>query len=299
MDMYDVIIIGGGPAGLSAALNFGRGLKRALVIDEDKPRNRVTEESNGYLTHDGISLLEFRKLAQKDALKYEGVSLERDRVMNVEKQDGHFIVSTSTDAFESRQVLLAAGLREKQPDIENFEQFYGISIFYCPWCDGYELRNRPLAVMVDQDTIGHLVMLISNWSRDLLFCTNGADVLTDAHRKMFENKGFKYNEAVISELSGAGGQVETITFENGTEAQIKGMIARMHWDTDFDFLEGLDLKREDNGKFTVDSFSETSMEGLYVAGETKNNFAGQLIDAASDGGMVAKYMMMKQIQAGF
>lgn len=113
--MYDVIIIGGGPAGLSAALNFGRGLKRTLIIDAAEPRNRVTEESHGYLTQDGVSPDEFRKNAQKDALKYESVSLENDRVTNIEKDGEHFIVSTSSGEYTSKQVLLATGLRERGP----------------------------------------------------------------------------------------------------------------------------------------------------------------------------------------
>ena len=94
-------------------MNFGRGLKRTLIIDAAEPRNRVTEESHGYLTQDGVSPDEFRKNAQKDALKYEGVSLENDRVINIKKDGEHFIVSTSTNQFKSRQVLLATGLREK------------------------------------------------------------------------------------------------------------------------------------------------------------------------------------------
>lgn len=99
--MYDVIIIGGGPAGMSAALNFGRGLKRTLIIDAEQPRNRVTEESHGYLTQDGTSPDEFRKHAQKDVLKYEDVSLEHDRVTNIEKHEGHFVVSTSSRHFKA------------------------------------------------------------------------------------------------------------------------------------------------------------------------------------------------------
>lgn len=162
--MYDVIIIGGGSAGLSAALNFGRGLKQTLIIDAAEPRNKVTEESHGYLTQDGISPEEFRKKAQRDALKYEGVSLENERVTNIEKDGDHFTVSTSSNQFTSRQVLLAAGLRESGPEIKNFEDFYATSVFYCPWCDGYELRNRRLAVMIDEVSINHMVMLISNWS---------------------------------------------------------------------------------------------------------------------------------------
>lgn len=297
--MYDVIIIGGGPAGLSAALNFGGGLKRTLIIDAAEPRNRVTEESHGYLTQDGVSPDEFRKNAQKDALKYEGVSLENDRMTNIEKYRGHFIVSTSSDQFTSKQVLLATGLRESGPKIKNFEDFYGTSVFYCPWCDGYELRNRRLAVMVDEVSINHMVMLISNWSSDLVFCTNGERIITEEYKELLERKGFKYNEEAITELTGSNGQVESLIFEDGTVEDIQGMIAKMNWDTNFDFLKNLELKRRDDNGIEVEQFGETSVSGLFVAGETKTNFAGQLINAAADGADVAKFMIIKQLQKEF
>lgn len=297
--MYDVIIIGGGPAGLSAALNFGRGLKTALVIDAGEPRNRVTEESHGYLTQDGVSPGEFRKAAEKDALKYEGISIERDWVTNIEKADNHFIVTTSNGQYTSRQVLLAAGIRERSPEIKNFEQFYGTSVFYCPWCDGYELRGRRLAVMVNEDSINHMPMLISNWSSELLICTNGTSKISEETKELFDSKGFKFNEAVITKLTGTDGNVESIAFEDGTAEKIEGMIAMMEWDTQFSFLNSLDLNRGKKGEIETDQFGATSVSGLYTAGETKTNFAGQLINAAANGGDVAKFMIMMLIQENY
>ncbi|MGO1922978.1 MAG: NAD(P)/FAD-dependent oxidoreductase [Jeotgalicoccus sp.] len=297
--MYDVIIIGGGPAGLSAALNFGRGLKTALVIDAGEPRNKVTEESHGYLTQDGVSPAEFRASAEKDALSYEGISLERDYVKNIEKADEVFTVTTEKAEYTSRQVLLAAGIRERSPEIKNFEQLYGKSVFYCPWCDGYELRNRRLAVMVDEDSINHMPMLISNWSSDLLICMNGTGKVSDENKELFESKGFKYNESVITELDGTDGEVETISFEDGTTEKIAGMIAMMEWDTHFEFLENLELKRGEKGEIETDQFGATSISGLFAAGETKNNFASQLINSAANGADVAKFMIMQLIQKNY
>lgn len=297
--MYDVIIIGGGPAGLSAALNFGRGLKTALVIDAGEPRNKVTEESHGYLTQDGISPMEFRQLAEKDALKYEGISMERDWVTNIEKTDDNFTVTTSNGQFTSRQVLLAAGIRERSPEIKNFEQFYGTSVFYCPWCDGYELRNRPLAVMVDENSINHMPMLISNWSSELIICTNGTSKISEENKVLLENKGFKYYEDVITELNGTDGNVESITFEGGSSEKIEGMIAMMEWDTHFDFLKNLNIQRGEKGEIESDQFGATSIAGLYTAGETKTNFAGQLINSAANGADVAKFMIMMLIQEDY
>src|SRR5699024_10397085 len=247
MNMYDVIVIGGGPAGLSAPLHFGRGLRETLIIDADEPRNKVTEVSNGFLTQDGTSPHEFRENARKDVLKYDNVALMNDRVTDIEKDGDDFIISTNSDEYKSRQVLLATGLKEETPDIPNFDEFYGTSAFYCPWCDGYEMRGRRLAVMADEDSTRNLVMLISNWSDDLIICTDGKNLLDADDKAMLEEKGFDYNESVISRMTGSDGMLESLEFEDGTTEAVEGMFAKMNWDTDFDFLETLDPDREDDG----------------------------------------------------
>lgn len=297
--MYDVIIVGGGPAGLSAALNFGRGLTAALVIDNNQPWNKVTTESHGYLTQDGVSPDEFRQSAKADVVKYEDVETVEDRVVNIVKEDGVFKVTTEKTSYESKQVLLATGIREFYPDIKNFEQFYGKSVFYCPWCDGYEMKHRRIAIMVDEMSIDHIVMLLSNWSDDLLICTNGNDVLTEELKALFDSKGYAYKDAVITEMTGQDNQVESLIFEDNTSEEIGGMIASMKWDTDYESLKNLDVDRDEKGQIITDQFGETSVSGLFVSGETKANFARQLINAAADGGDVAKFMIMKRLQEDF
>ena len=153
--------------------------------------------------------------------------------------------------------------------------------------------------MVDEVSINHMVMLISNWISNLVFCTNGEHELTEEQEELLESKGFKYNEAVISEMTGSNGQVESLKFEDGTVENIQGMIAKMNWDTNYDFLKNLELKRRDDKGIEVEQFGETSVPGLFVAGETKTNFAGQLINAAADSADVAKFMIMKQLQEEF
>ena len=299
MNMYDVIVIGGGPAGLSAALHFGRGLKETLIIDADEPRNKVTEVSNGFLTQDGTSPHEFRENARKDVLKYDNVALMNDRVTDIEKDGDDFIISTNSDEYKSRQVLLATGLKEETPDIPNFDEFYGTSAFYCPWCDGYELRGRRLAVMADEDSTRNLVMLIANWSDDLIICTDGKNLLDADDKAMLEEKGFDYNESVISRMTGSDGMLESLEFEDGTTEAVEGMFAKMNWDTDFDFLETLDPDREDDGGLRTNPLDETSIHGLFAAGETKTGESSHLINAAASGADVAKSMMIGLMRGEF
>ncbi|MCD2136434.1 NAD(P)/FAD-dependent oxidoreductase [Salinicoccus halitifaciens] len=297
--MYDVIVIGGGPAGLSAALNFGRGLKETLVIDAGEPRNRVAEVSNGFLTQDDINPYEFREKARKDVLKYDNVSLTEDRVTDIDKDGEDFIITTESDEFKSRQVLLATGLKEETPDIENFDEFYGTSAFYCPWCDGYELKGKRIAVMADEDSTSNLVMLLANWSQDLILCTGGKSLLNDEDKIMLKDKGFDYSESPVSRMVGSDGMLEKLEFEDGTTEAVEGMFAKMKWDTDFDFLETLNPDREDDGGLRTNPVGETSVKGLFTAGETKTGVSSQLINAAASGADVAKSMMIGLMKEEF
>lgn len=296
---YDVIIIGGGPAGLSAALNFGRGMKRTLIIDEDKPRNRVTQLSHGFLTQDGVKPTEFKRKAKADVVNYNDVTYLEAHVEQIEKIDKEFIVKTQAQTYNARQVLLATGLREHSPDITNFNDFYGQSIFYCPWCDGYEMRNKKLAVIYSGEMLLHMVKLLSNFSQELVVFTNGEKEVLEADKALLNNKGIDIYTEPIARLIGNNGHLDGIELIDEQIISVEGAFAKMYWDTQFDFLNQLSITRDGDGKFDTDIYGETSVEGLYVAGEAKDNFAGQLLDSAANGGMIAKMMMMKQIEEDF
>ncbi|WP_298786106.1 NAD(P)/FAD-dependent oxidoreductase [uncultured Marinococcus sp.] len=297
--MYDVIIIGGGPAGLSAALYFGRGLKRALIIDEDRPRNIVTHETHSYLTQDRVTPQTFRKRAREDALKYEGNTLLNDRVTAIHQHNDGFIVQTPAGQFQSKQVLVASGLIEQLPAIKNIEHYYGQSVFYCPWCDGWEMRDKKLAVINPNELVMHMVMLLSNWTNQLEVFTDGHTSLTKENKKILEDKNIPYHLEKIDEMSGEKGQLQAIRMTNGETVEVEGAFTYVHWNTNYEFLSDLDVERDENNRFVLSQFGETSVKGLYVAGEAKDNFGSQLIAAAANGGEVARFMMMGQIQEAF
>lgn len=296
---YDVIIIGGGPAGLNAALNFGRGMKQTLVIDEDKPRNSVTQLSHSFLTQDGVTPTEFKRKAKADVIKYKDVTYLEEHVEQIEKIDKEFIVKTQDQTFNARQVLLATGLREQGPNITNFNDFYGQSIFYCPWCDGYEMRNKKLAVIYSGEMMLHMVKLLSNFSQDLVVFTNGEKEVLEEDKVLLDKKDIDIYTEPIARLIGKNGRLNGIELNDEQIISVEGAFAKMYWDTQFDFLNKLSMIRDEDGKFETNIYGETSVEGLYVAGEAKDNFAGQLLDSAANGGVIAKMMMMKQIEEDF
>ena len=177
--IVDCAIIGGGPAGLNAALVLGRARRRVLVFDDNHPRNAVTQESHGFVTRDGVKPHEFRAIAHQELRKYPSVDMQLVRVTAIRKASDAFAITTEQgEVFSAQTVLLATGLKDVLPPIEGLHDYYGKSVFCCPYCDGWELRDKPLVVISEGPHTFQLVKVVWNWSRDLLVCTNGYQVLT-------------------------------------------------------------------------------------------------------------------------
>lgn len=293
--MYDVIVIGGGAAGLAATLTLGRTLKQTLVLDNGTNRNRVTQHSHGFLTQDGVTPADLRQKARADVAKYEHVSFATETVTGLEKVANHFVVTTDQASYQARKVLLTMGFQEKLPDIKGLRDVYGTSVFYCPWCDGYELRGRQLVVAVPSAVMGHMSKLIRNWSKDLVFCALDGQEPASEVLDYFQAKSIGFETKAISEFVHEEGNLLTVRFEDGTELARTGGFIGIGVDTQFDFLAPLALEREDTGKIACNEFSETSVPGLFVAGEAKGIMPTQLIDAASDGNTIAKFVAVQLI----
>ena len=205
-DTYDVLVIGGGPAGLSAALNLGRSLMRVLVVDADRPRNAATLNSHGFLTRDGVAPHELRRMARDELAAYPNIEVRtRVRVLELRRSappadagadagtgsgtdsgtDAGFTASVGrkdpTDVVTARSVLLATGLRETLPDVPNLRGFYGISLFSCAACDAWELRGRRLALIGETPDLADRARLISRWTESLTVFTLGADTVSYTH----------------------------------------------------------------------------------------------------------------------
>lgn len=173
--LFDCAIIGGGPAGLNAALVLGRARRNTLLFDNNNPRNAVTQESHGFITRDGVKPKEFREIAHKEIGKYPSVIFEKKQITSVTKNDYVFELMTSeNEIYQSKTIIISTGLKDNLPKIENISDYYGKSLFNCPYCDGWELRDKPLVVIIEEQIQGfHFIQTIYNWSKDLVVCTNG------------------------------------------------------------------------------------------------------------------------------
>ncbi|GAA4479897.1 NAD(P)/FAD-dependent oxidoreductase [Microbacterium panaciterrae] len=293
---YDVLIIGGGPAGLSAALNLARSLARVLIVDADRPRNAATLVSHGFLTRDGIPPNELRRIARGELAAYPNVTIRtRERVFSLESDGSGFVAGIGRRAPETRitahRVLLATGLRETLPDVPNLRGFYGVSLFSCAACDAWELQGRPLALIGETPDLAARARLISRWTRELTVFTHGADVIDAAEEAELAAAGVAVERSPIRELHGERGALTGIRLADGSEHALDGGFVRPRWETDLSFLPALSPDLDAHGHLAADRSGRTSVAGLYAAGDVASPGPQQLIVAAGAGARVAAVMI--------
>ena len=283
--IFDCAIIGGGPAGLSAALVLGRARRNTILFDNNKPRNAVTHESHGFITRDGIKPNEFREMAHKDIEKYPSVIYEKKEVTSLTK-DNHFfeLITDEKQFYRSKTVIISTGLKDILPNIESISDYYGKSLFNCPYCDGWELRDKPLVVIIDdQAHVFHFIQTIYNWSKDLLVCTNGNPFQNPEQKRLIQNKGIKINENKIKKFVGRNGQMEEIIFENNVNIIREGGFVMSQVVQSSNLAKQLGCKNNPIGGISIDSFGRTNIEGVYAAGDAPVIAPAQLIMAAAEG----------------
>ena len=286
--IYDCAIIGGGPAGLNAALVLGRSRRNTLLFDDDNGRNLVTRESHGFITRDGIEPEELKRLGRRDIAKYDCVELKKQRVSSVNRiSETHYeLVTESGDVFHSIKIIIAAGLKEEQPNVPDIEKFYGTSLYSCPYCDGWELRDQPLAVIADKQVF-ELAKKIYTWSHDLVVFTNGEGRLEEQDKQKLLRKGIKVVEDLIDGLEGENGQLRSVRLEDGTLIERSGGFVTPLWSHATPFAKELGCKQNEHGGILTDDYGRTNVWNVYAAGDASLIVPSQLIIAAGEGSAAA------------
>jgi thioredoxin reductase len=279
--MYDVLILGAGPAGLSAALILGRIRRRVLVLDSGKPRNAPSPESHSFFTRDGASPADLRRIGREQLEPY-GVEVLDAEVTDVLREGEAFTVVLADGSRRSaRRLLLATGLADPLPEIEGLQELWGKSVLHCPYCHGWEVRDQPLAVYGNGSTVAERVALVRCLSRDVVLCTDGpADLGEDGER--FARNGVPIREERIVRLEGSDGHLERIVFADGTDLPRRALflatLPRQH----SDLPERLGCALTEVGLVQVDAWGLTSVPGVYAAGDLALRLQ-QIALAASDG----------------
>ncbi|WP_341954218.1 NAD(P)/FAD-dependent oxidoreductase [Salinibacterium sp. TMP30] len=285
---WEVVIVGGGPAGLSAALNLARARRRVLVLDSNRPRNSATFHSHGFLSRDGISPLELRKLGRVELERYPNVAFERTIVESIEPLGGAgFTVTYRGEVATTRTVLIATGLREVLPALPTLRAFYGTSIHSCMECDGYEYADRPIALIGASDDLAERALLLSQWSRDLIVFTQGVGQVSEADVAMLTERGIRVDRRVVADVAGDRDGLTGVVLADGETIPREAAFVRPGYETALDYAVGLQLTLDSEGLIVVDAAGRTSAAGAYAIGEATPPGPQQLIVAAGDGAEVA------------
>lgn len=300
---FEVVIVGGGPAGLSAALMLGRCLRRVLVCDDGRYRNAYSHAMHGFLSRDGIDPAELRKIGREQLKRYETVEIQDVHVVDIIRHNHQFILTIGDgQTVVTKKLLLATGLRDQWPTMEGAKEIYGTSIFHCPYCDGWELRQQPLAVFGNGDKGGGALALeLILWSPDIVLCTDGPSELGKECLELLKQNSISIRQERIIRLESHEGILQTIQFEKGEPLERRAIFFSSKSPQRSDLPARLGCEFDENGGVKVGKYESTNIPGLFVAGDATRDVL-QAIVAAGEGVEVAfainTSLIKKEVEAG-
>jgi thioredoxin reductase len=286
--MFDVVIVGAGPAGLNAALVLGRSRRRVLVCDTGRPRNAASQAMHGFLTRDGIHPAEFARIGREQLAVYDTVEFRDIEVRSILPAKDQFAVTLQDGTqVTAKRILLATGLVDQLPELEGLPEHYGRSIFHCPYCDGWEVRDQPLAIYGRGENGPGLALELTGWSLDLVLCTNGPAQLSDTTRQKLADNRIEVREDMIARLEGNNGVLERIVFDNGGSLERRAMFFNLGHQQHSSLATRLGCElAPDRGDIVSDRHESTNVPGIYVAGDAASH-SHMAIIAASEGAIAA------------
>lgn len=278
----DVVIVGAGPAGLSAALVLGRVCRRVLVVDAGHPRNYATQHMHGFLTRDGITPKEFREIARAQLRCYETVALENGEVIDaVRLETGDFDVTLATGrTVRSKKLLIATGVVDNVPEVPGLKALYGRSVFHCPYCDGWEFHSQPFAVYGTGRRGYGLSLELTGWTRDIVLCSDGPSELDDEQRAKLARNGIQVIEERVAKLEGRDGQLEAVVFANGDVLPRRVLFFTNGQTQCSPLANKLGCEFNEKGTVRTGHNESTSIPGLFVAGDASRDVQWVVVAAA-------------------
>ncbi|AQA04786.1 pyridine nucleotide-disulfide oxidoreductase [Mycobacterium sp. MS1601] len=293
---FDCVIIGGGAAGLSAALVLGRARRRVLVLDAGQQSNRAAHGIGGLLGFDGRPPAELYAAGRAELAAYPSVQVRDGTVADAVAVDGGFVVYPAGGVeVSTRTVLLATGMDYRPVELAGAAELWGDSVFHCPFCHGWEVRDRPLAVCANGDRAVHASLLLRGWSDDVLLLTNGPAELDAAQRELLSAAKVSVDDRVIASLDGADGRLAAVVFTDGDRLPREGMLVAATLHQRSPLAQRLGVEFADPGPVVMDAvktdpFCRTSVPGVFAAGDVSAQMP-QVAAAVAAGSMAGAAIM--------
>lgn len=284
---FDVLIVGGGPAGLSAALYLGRACKSVAVVDAGRPRHAVSEGVHNFLTREGMPPAALRAEAWAQMTAYPTVHhVDGAVVRRLERQGDRWLADAGdTGTWRARAVLLAPGVVDEHPEIPGYRERWGRSIHHCPYCHGWEMRDLPLAVLAWGEAASHLAPLLKGWTGDVAVVSHG-EPLEPSIQSVLEAANIPVYPQRIVALEGPGSHLEAIRFADGSSLERRGLFVKPT-QRQVALVAGLDLDLDESGYVEVNEQQHTSLSMLWAAGDLTARQPQQVLEAAAAGGRAA------------
>ncbi len=295
MELFDVIIVGGGPAGLNAAVILGRCHRKVLVFDTEQYRNRFSHGMHNYLTRDDILPADFIKISRQEIQKY-GVQLLNKKVLKGYKNEkGNFVVrDVDGGVHYAKKLLVATGLADNLPEVEGFKELYGTSIFHCPYCDAWEMSNKRIGVYAKNKHGSELALSLKAWSQRVTLFTDGKNMVRPREREALAVNNIPVVTKPIARVEGENGQLKKIVFKNGEEQDCDAIFFVNGFTQQCDLAETFDCEMNKKGVIVTNRFQQTSTPGLFVAGDADKDM--QLVVVAAAEGAKAAITINKELQ---
>jgi thioredoxin reductase len=294
---WECVIVGGGAAGLSAALVLGRARRRVLVLDAGEQSNRPAHGIGGLLGHDGRAPDELYTRGRAELAAYPSVELRDERVAGGSRRDGGFALTTAGgDTLEAARVLLATGMAYDVPDLPGVAELWGGPVFHCPYCHGWEVRDRALAVLGNLKAM-HRAMLLRRWSDDVVLLTDGPAELDADERAALDRAAVPVVERRVAGVRGRDGALEAVLFADGGELARDGLLVPAPLQQRSSLASDLGAELTERGTVDVDAVGQTTVPGLYAAGDVSAlmpQVAGAIADGSRAAGAINDSLIAEQ-----
>jgi thioredoxin reductase len=289
---WEVIVVGGGPAGLSAALLLGRCRRRVLLVDDDQPRNGAAAQSHGFFTRDGAAPQELRRIGVEQLQRYEVAIVRTTIETGSRSARGFELHARDGRRFEARKLLLATGLTDVMPQVPGLRERWGRGVLTCPFCDGWELRERALAVLGADAQGTELALSLTTWSPDVVLCTHGR-ALNRKDQELLRAHGIAWRTEPIARVEGPAAQLERVVFTHGPPLARDALFVATETRQRSPLATALGCQlRDDAGVETAREL--VGADGVYVAGDAAHH--GSFIAVAAAEGIKAAVAIHKELR---